>query len=68
MRRSGLARQGGGRRHSGAMSTDDNDAYGNLDKSNLKFIYEQFLEYILWVYIRQGRKDFLPALYFNSIY
>ena len=29
--------------HSGAMSTDDNDAYGDLDKSNLKFIYEQFL-------------------------
>ena len=26
-----------------AMSTDDNDAYGDLDKSNLKFIYEQFL-------------------------
>ena len=25
------------------MSTDDNDAYGDLDKSNLKFIYEQFL-------------------------
>ena len=25
------------------MSTDDNDAYGALDKSNLKFIYEQFL-------------------------
>ena len=24
------------------MSTDDNDAYGDLDKSNLKFIYEQF--------------------------
>ena len=26
------------------MSTDDNDAYGDLDKSNLKFIYEQFLQ------------------------
>ena len=25
------------------MPTDDNDAYGDLDKSNLKFIYEQFL-------------------------
>ena len=25
------------------MSTDDNDAYGDLDKSNLKFIYCQFL-------------------------
>ena len=25
------------------MSTDDNNAYGDLDKSNLKFIYEQFL-------------------------
>ena len=25
------------------MSTDDNDAYGDLDKSNLKFIYGQFL-------------------------
>ena len=25
------------------MLTDDNDAYGDLDKSNLKFIYEQFL-------------------------
>ncbi len=25
------------------MSTDDNDAYGDVDKSNLKFIYEQFL-------------------------
>ena len=25
------------------MSTDDNNAYGELDKSNLKFIYEQFL-------------------------
>ena len=24
------------------MSTDDNNAYGDLDKSNLKFIYEQF--------------------------
>ena len=29
-----------------AMSTDDNDAYGDLDKSNLKFIYEQFLSII----------------------
>ena len=27
------------------MSTDDNDAYGDLDKSNLKFIYGQFLYY-----------------------
>ena len=27
------------------MPTDDNDAYGDLDKSNLKFIYEQFLEH-----------------------
>ena len=27
------------------MSTDDNDAYGDLDKSNLKFVYEQFLNY-----------------------
>ena len=27
------------------MPTDDNDAYGDLDKSNLKFIYEQFLIY-----------------------
>ena len=27
------------------MPTDDNDAYGDLDKSNLKFIYEQFLSY-----------------------
>ena len=26
-----------------AMSTDDNDVYGDLDKSYLKFIYEQFL-------------------------
>ncbi len=25
------------------MSTDDNDAYEDVDKSNLKFIYEQFL-------------------------
>ena len=25
------------------MPTDDNNAYGDLDKSNLKFIYEQFL-------------------------
>ncbi len=25
------------------MLTDDNDAYGDLDKSNLKFIYGQFL-------------------------
>ncbi len=25
------------------MSTDDNDAYGDLDKSNLKFIYEHAL-------------------------
>ncbi len=25
------------------MSTDDNDASGDSDKSNLKFIYEQFL-------------------------
>ena len=25
------------------MSTDDNNAYGDLDKSNPKFIYEQFL-------------------------
>jgi len=25
------------------MSTNDNNAYGDLDKSNLKFIYEQFL-------------------------
>ncbi len=25
------------------MSTDDNDAYGDVDKANLKFIYEQFL-------------------------
>ena len=25
------------------MPTDDNDAYGDLDKSNLKFVYEQFL-------------------------
>ena len=25
------------------MSTDDNNAYGDLDKLNLKFIYEQFL-------------------------
>ena len=24
------------------MSTDDNNAYEDLDKSNLKFIYEQF--------------------------
>ena len=24
------------------MPTDDNNAYGDLDKSNLKFIYEQF--------------------------
>ena len=27
------------------MSTDDNNAYGDLDKSNLKFIYEQFLRF-----------------------
>ena len=32
------------------MPTDDNDAYGDLDKSNLKFIYEQFLNH----YIRNG--------------
>ena len=25
------------------MQTNDNDAYGDLDKSNLKCIYEQFL-------------------------
>ena len=25
------------------MSTDDNDSYGDVDKSNLEFIYEQFL-------------------------
>ena len=25
------------------MSTDDNDVCGDLDKSNLKFIYEQLL-------------------------
>ena len=25
------------------MPTDDNDAYGDLDKSNPKFIYGQFL-------------------------
>ena len=28
------------------MLTDDNDAYGDLDKSNLKFICEQFLRYV----------------------
>jgi len=27
------------------MSTNDNNAYGDLDKSNLKFVYEQFLSY-----------------------
>ena len=31
-----------------AMSTDANDAYGDLDKSNLKFIYEQFLTCPAW--------------------
>jgi hypothetical protein len=25
------------------MPTDDNDVYGDLDKSNLEFIYGQFL-------------------------
>ncbi len=34
------------------MSTDDNDAYGDVDKSNLKFIYEQFLR-------KRGRKMFV---------
>ena len=35
------------------MSTDDNDAYGDLDKSNLKFIYEQFLRYRKGLYSRR---------------
>ena len=29
------------------MATDDNDVDGDLDKSNLKFIYEQFLSIYL---------------------
>jgi len=29
------------------MPTDDNDVDGDLDKSNLKFIYEQFLSIYL---------------------
>ena len=45
------------------MSTDDNDAYGDLDKSNLKFIYGQFLtavEFIstaVWVYLMDTRES-----------
>ena len=30
------------------MPTDDNDAYGDLDKSNPKFIYGQFLN-LIWI-------------------
>ena len=44
------------------MSTDDNDAYGDLDKSNLKFIYGQFLKRkllfcheSLWYGMQNGR-------------
>ena len=38
-----------------AMSTDDNDAYGDLDKSNLKFIYEQFRR-VVTIYLQQKNK------------
>ena len=31
------------------MPTDDNNAYGDLDKSNLKFIYEQFRRYLIYI-------------------
>jgi len=31
------------------MPTDDNDAYGDLDQSYLKFIYEQFRRYLIYI-------------------
>ena len=36
MRRINLHRQGRGRRHSCAMSTDDNAVYANLDKQDVQ--------------------------------
>ena len=34
------------------MATDDNDVDGDLDKSNLKFIYEQFRRVVM-IYLQQ---------------
>ena len=41
-RRINFRARGGGGSHSGAMATDDNEAHGNLDKRELKFIFERF--------------------------
>ena len=38
-----------------AMATDDNDVDGDLDKSNLKFIYEQFRR-VVTIYLQQKNK------------
>ncbi len=37
------------------MATDDNDVDGDLDKSNLKFIYEQFRR-VVTIYLQQKNK------------
>jgi hypothetical protein len=41
MRRINLHMQGGGVRRCGASLTDDNAAYGDLDKQNVQIISEQ---------------------------
>ena len=38
-----------------AMATDENDVDGDLDKSNLKFIYEQFRR-VVTIYLQQKNK------------